>query len=98
MKLRALEWLACPVCNSNFELRNPAKSGEEIVSGALVCSQGHAFEIKDGLPRLRLDQKLDQAPVQVQGDPLSVAASFGAEWSHFDYDKDRTWHQSVEER
>jgi 2-polyprenyl-3-methyl-5-hydroxy-6-metoxy-1,4-benzoquinol methylase len=101
MKLRALDFLACPVCHGDFDLRNAAKASSEaseIASGALVCPQGHAFEIKNGVPRLRLDQKLDKAPVQARGDSLSVAASFGAEWGHFDYEQDRTWHQSVDER
>lgn len=72
--------------------------GSEIVAGTLVCPQNHMFAIVDGLPRLRLDQKLDKAPVAAAGDSLAVAASFGAEWSHFDYESDRTWHQSVQER
>jgi SAM-dependent methyltransferase/uncharacterized protein YbaR (Trm112 family) len=135
MKLRALDFLACPFCLGDFELRDsssimPVASSEvsppgscvtchappeqrqarvpgqpcascyapEIIAGVLVCAQRHAFRITDGVPRLRLDQKLDQAPVRANGDALSVAASFGAEWSHFDYERDRTWYQGVEER
>src|SRR4051812_30237099 len=98
MKLRMLDLIACPVCGKDFDLRNGARHDEEIVSGVLVCPQEHAFEIWQGVPRLRIDQKLDRAPVQAEGDALAVAASFGAEWSHFDYEKDRTWHQSVQER
>ena len=106
MKLCVLDWLACPVCSQDFRLRNkvvaqrPANSNEpeEVVSGVLVCAQGHAFDIADGVPRLRLDQKLDKAPIAARGDALAVAASFGVEWSHFDYEEDRTWHQSVQER
>jgi len=100
MKMRVLDFLGCPACQSEFELRDavtrPADS--EVISGALVCGGGHAFAIGAGIPRLRLDQKLDAAPVDAKGDALSVAASFGAEWSHFDYEQDRTWHQSVEDR
>lgn len=98
MKLRVLDWITCPVCQQDFELRTTARHEDEIISGTLTCSQGHLFEIRDGLPRLRIDQKLDKASARAEGDALSVAASFGAEWSHFDYEKDRTWHQSVEER
>jgi len=134
MKLRALDYLACPICIGDFELRDPASitpvsSNEasppsacvtcrappaqrisrtpgqpctfcytqEIISGVLVCTQGHTFRISDGVPRLRLDQKLDKAPVRTNENALSVAASFGAEWSHFDYEQ-RTWHQNVDER
>lgn len=135
MKFRALDWLACPVCQADFDVRNvngatptgsqevadppvcvvchgPVASrgarpprqpcmacyGSEIISGTLACPQNHMFAIVDGLPRLRLDQKLDNATVAAEGDSLAVAASFGAEWSHFDYESDRTWHQSVQER
>ena len=135
MKLRALDFLACPVCDGDFQLRNcivikplpadevsqptrcnvchapaperdgrapgqPCAScyGQEIVAGTLVCPQEHAFGVADGVPRLRLDQKLDKAPALTKGDALSVAESFGAEWSHFDYERDRTWHQSVQLR
>ena len=98
MKLRALDWLTCPVCGGSFQVQNAHKTGDEILAGALICAKEHAFEIREGVPRLRLDQKLDRAPVDAQGDALTVAASFGAEWSHFDYENDRTWHQSVEER
>jgi 2-polyprenyl-3-methyl-5-hydroxy-6-metoxy-1,4-benzoquinol methylase/uncharacterized protein YbaR (Trm112 family) len=72
--------------------------GQEIVAGVLVCPQGHLFRISDGVPRLRRDQRLDKAPVLAKDSALSVAASFGAEWSHFDYEQDRTWHQDVQER
>jgi SAM-dependent methyltransferase len=98
MKLRVLDWIACPVCGEDFELRATGRREDEITSGTLTCSHSHMFEIRDGLPRLRIDQKLDKAPAHAEGDPLSVAASFGAEWSHFDYERDRTWHQSVDER
>jgi SAM-dependent methyltransferase/uncharacterized protein YbaR (Trm112 family) len=72
--------------------------GQEILTGVLVCPRGHAFGITDGVPRLRLDQMLDRAPVPTKVDALSVAESFGAEWGHFDYERDRTWNQSVQER
>lgn len=72
--------------------------GQEIVAGVLICPQGHTFRISDGVPRLRLDQKLDKTPLHSSGETLSVAASFGAEWSHFDYEQDRTWHQNVQQR
>ena len=135
MKFRALDFLACPICNDDFALCNssvikPAKSTEvlhpsgcaichaprtqrdtrvpgqpcvscyvqEIVAGVLVCPQGHAFGITDGVPGLRLDQKLDKLPVVAKSNALSIAASFDAEWRYFDYEQDRSWHQSVQER
>ena len=135
MKLKALDWLVCPVCGGEFEVENanghPSRPSEEvsrplscarchapkpersthspavccsvcyaveIESGRLVCTGGHAFEIREGVPRLRLDQKLDASHAPAQGDSLTVAASFSAEWSHFNYECDRTWHQGVQER
>jgi 2-polyprenyl-3-methyl-5-hydroxy-6-metoxy-1,4-benzoquinol methylase/uncharacterized protein YbaR (Trm112 family) len=110
MKRRVLDFLACPFCEGGFELRNisvvkPAPlttasqlNMEEIVAGVLVCPQGHAFGIVGGVPRLRLDQKLDKAPTESNEDALSIAASFGAEWSHFDYERDNTWFSDVQER
>ena len=135
MKLRVLDFLACPVCNGEFKLRNPwvvkptASSecsqsrgcatchaegatrdartpgqpcgscyAEEIISGMLVCAQGHTFAIVDGVPRLRLDQKLGKSATEATRDAVAVAESFGAEWKHFDYEQDRTWYQNVQER
>lgn len=136
MKLRTLDWLACPVCGEEFSLqdavtceprRGPETApestcttchslddgerhnrpdghacrscyGTEVLSGSLKCRQGHVFRIRRGVPQLRIDQKLDRASVAIPGDTISVGASFGAEWSHFDYQQDRTWQWSVDER
>jgi SAM-dependent methyltransferase/uncharacterized protein YbaR (Trm112 family) len=135
MKFRALDFLACPVCNGDFALCNssvikPIESTEvsrpsgcaichapptqrearvagqpcvschaqEIVAGVLVCPREHAFEIADGVPGLRLDQKLDKAPKAAKSNALSIASSFDVQWRYFDYEQDRTWYQSVQER
>jgi SAM-dependent methyltransferase/uncharacterized protein YbaR (Trm112 family) len=99
MRRRVLEFLACPVCQGELELRDAVGAPHsEVISGTLACATGHAFAISEGVPRLRLDQKLDEAPVRAKGDSLAVAASFGAEWSHFDYEQDLTYQQSVAER
>ena len=29
---------------------------------------------------------------------LAIADSFGGEWEQFDYDKSRTWHETIEDR
>jgi 2-polyprenyl-3-methyl-5-hydroxy-6-metoxy-1,4-benzoquinol methylase/uncharacterized protein YbaR (Trm112 family) len=73
----------------------------EIDTATLVCSGGHAFAVRDGVPRLRVEDLLDASAVSARsakGVALTVAASFEKEWSHFDYEKDRTWHQSVDVR
>lgn len=100
---------ACVICHAPPLQRDPRAPGQpcpscyglEIITGEMVCPQGHVFRIMDGVPRLRLDQRLatvSSLPVQATDYALSVAASFGAEWSHFDYEKDRTWYQNVQER
>jgi 2-polyprenyl-3-methyl-5-hydroxy-6-metoxy-1,4-benzoquinol methylase/uncharacterized protein YbaR (Trm112 family) len=97
---------ACAICQAPASQRDGRVPGQpcascyaqEIVAGVLVCSRGHVFGVSDGVPRLRLDQRLDKVPVPDKSSALSVAASFGAEWSQFDYEKDRTWHQGVQER
>lgn len=73
MKLRVLDWIACPVCGSDFELRSAARRDEEIISETLTCPRAHAFEIKDGFARLRIDQKLDRPPARA---PLSLGAQY----------------------
>jgi 2-polyprenyl-3-methyl-5-hydroxy-6-metoxy-1,4-benzoquinol methylase len=70
----------------------------DIITGLLVCPQRHSFNIADGVPRLRLDQKLDKASASAKQEALSIAASFGVEWSYFDYERDQTWGRSVQER
>src|SRR5437870_2309606 len=135
MRLRVLDWLVCPVCGGELEVRNassrppvpsveasaatgcnfrchapePQRSNRspggpcdacyssEIESALLVCTAGHSFPVRDGVPRLRIEDRIGTSE-SARGQALIVAASFEKEWSHFDYENDRTWHQAVEER
>ncbi len=52
MKRSLLQFLVCPDCKSPLALEEGARSGEEIVAGALICSAcGARFSIDRGIPR-----------------------------------------------
>ncbi len=56
------------------------------VAGELVCSNGHKFPLIGRVPSFLPDAR----------DP--VRSSFSREWATFDYEKDRTWGVTAEER
>lgn len=74
--------------------------GTEILGGQLVCGNGHAFPVRDGVPRLRLDSGTvgDSVQTTLGFASRAIAASFGREWKHFDPDLARTWHQDLDQR
>jgi ubiquinone/menaquinone biosynthesis C-methylase UbiE/uncharacterized protein YbaR (Trm112 family) len=93
MRPRLVDWLVCPLCGADLELRCSSCHGVEVESGSLACASGHAFPVIRGVPRL--------LPGLLLGSPAasrSIQESFSREWSHFDYGADRTWGQSVELR
>lgn len=104
MQPRVLNWLVCPLCRSALQLQ--ATSGDiglttEVTSGTLQCDAGHPFPIHGGVPRLLRRNALDAGATM--GDArtktaLAIADSFGGEWEQFDYDTNRTWHETVEDR
>jgi 2-polyprenyl-3-methyl-5-hydroxy-6-metoxy-1,4-benzoquinol methylase/uncharacterized protein YbaR (Trm112 family) len=55
----------------------------------LRCPSGHVFPVSRGVPRLVADWT---------GDASSISRSFGEQWRAFDYDEDRTWGASADER
>jgi SAM-dependent methyltransferase/uncharacterized protein YbaR (Trm112 family) len=90
---QAVEWLACPACRASLTLDVPAEERKDLLEGTLTCSQGHSFPIVRGVPRL-----LSTTIQARDSGASSIASSFGREWAHFDYEADRTWGQTVEER
>jgi SAM-dependent methyltransferase/uncharacterized protein YbaR (Trm112 family) len=67
--------------------------GVEVESGVLVCSDGHAFAVERGVPRLLVDRQLETA------DARSLRESFSSQWDHYDYGADdKTWGQTIEKR
>src|SRR3990172_11338000 len=104
MRPRMLAWLVCPSCGGSLEIEGA--SGElrpdtDVPGGVLRCGKGHCFAIRNGVPRLLALEKRGSrsAAGEAHSDAaVAIADSFGAEWEHFDYEKSRTWHQTVEDR
>jgi 2-polyprenyl-3-methyl-5-hydroxy-6-metoxy-1,4-benzoquinol methylase len=92
MKPKVLAWLACPICRGELELEGADEAGE-ISAGSLRCQNGHSFPVVRGVPRLLPGFQLASTEAA-----RSIHESFSREWSHFDYQADRTWGQTVEER
>ena len=70
MKLGALNFLVCPSCKSELELRVQLQQGSEVVEGNLSCGQcGVEYPIVRGIPRF----------VKTG----AYASSFGYQWSWF---------------
>ena len=59
MKASLLEYLICPICNKDFELKNSKKNGNEIIEGTLACQKNHRFKITGGIPRFVFDTSKD---------------------------------------
>ena len=64
MKKQLMEILACPLCRNELALEAGATEGDEIMGGALTCTDcGEAFPIEDGIPNLLPpDMRRDAAP------------------------------------
>lgn len=62
-----LDWLECPACRGDLQ---------EDAARGLVCAQGHAFAVRDGVP-------LFCAPAERPPDLARTAAAFGARWKRF---------------
>lgn len=104
MQSRMFAWLVCPSCGGSLEIEGASQElrpDADVTAGILRCGKGHRFPIRKGVPRLLAFEELGSRAAA--GEPLSAAAlaiadSFGAEWEQFDYDKSRTWHETVEDR
>lgn len=70
MKERLMDFLVCPECKSNLELKNELKEDNEIKEGKLVCQKcNRVFYIKDFIPKfVETDKYVD---------------SFSFEWNTF---------------
>ena len=53
MKKELMEILACPVCKGDLELRVDSEEGNEVITGALLCSRcAESYPIDDAIPNL----------------------------------------------
>jgi len=79
MNLDVAEYLCCPACRGDFQLRAEEQEGPRVISGQLACgSCGRDFEIAYGLPNLvhPEPEKLRQIDRQFLGQYQRVAASY----------------------
>jgi 2-polyprenyl-3-methyl-5-hydroxy-6-metoxy-1,4-benzoquinol methylase/uncharacterized protein YbaR (Trm112 family) len=93
MKPRVIDWLACPVCGGDLDLQDSSPT-LDVQEGALACPNGHVFPIAAGVPRLSPDDLLEEGRAAAD----SIRESFSHEWQHFDFEEDRTWGSTVEQR
>ncbi len=84
MKLRLLQYLACPACGGAIRLLSAArKRDEEVLDGELDCEAcERRYPIVRGVPRFA-----DTSKIEV--DKSATAANFGWEWQHFAQDDAR---------
>jgi SAM-dependent methyltransferase len=75
MRVRLLEYLACPECHQTLSLRDAARDDEDVGTGALSCPTGHAFPILGGVPRLLPAEEAAAATRE-------TVDGFGYEWTH----------------
>ena len=104
MQPRMLTWLACPLCRDSLEIDGATREilpNTDISTGVLRCGKGHRFPVRNGVPRLLEFEELGSraaAGESYSEAALAIADSFGAEWEQFDYERSRTWHETVEDR
>src|SRR4051812_32767123 len=68
-----LDLLVCPECRAPLRLDARERTGDDISTGTLACTSGHAFEISGGIPRF--------VKHQLNADQARTRDSFGDEWS-----------------
>ena len=53
MKLQLMDILVCPMCRSGLELEVSEQDGDEIVEGALTCTDcGEIYPITNTIPNM----------------------------------------------
>jgi uncharacterized protein YbaR (Trm112 family) len=76
MKIRLLDFICCPLDQSELQLIDPIYDSDgDIFSGLLVSKGGNKYPIRNGIPRF------------VDDDPkVKSVISFGDEWNYFNFD------------
>ena len=84
MRIKLLEWLACPDCLSSFKIESIAeKKNEDILSGKILCLGCNlSYPIKNGIPRILPDYQEDKGRKMsdMYKKQRLTQASFGYEW------------------
>ncbi|AGB36882.1 methytransferase partner Trm112 [Natronococcus occultus] len=63
MKESLLEILCCPLDKHDLELEDAEYDGDEVVDGALVCTEcGERYPIEDGIPNLLPPDMREESP------------------------------------
>ncbi|NDB89109.1 MAG: Trm112 family protein, partial [Thaumarchaeota archaeon] len=73
MKTNLVSQLACPVCHTEFTIKNVKKIKDEIKEGTLICSNKHKFTVSNGVPRFVIDTTKDF---------VRTEDAFSAKWRH----------------
>ena len=60
MRMKIMQWLVCPACGGELNLKVFASHAEEIMEGELHCHCGEWYPVIHGVPRLLLgDMRVD---------------------------------------
>lgn len=77
MKLRLLDWIACPTCRCRLSVTHGSALRGELVHGRLACQGCRAvYPVVRGIPRL--------LPPHLTVEAALTADRFGYEWTRFD--------------
>ena len=71
MKPNLIEYLVCPTCKENLNIKITRKSKKEILEGYLLCVNKHKFKIKNGIPRFVTD---------ITKDFVKTESAFSSKW------------------
>lgn len=84
MKLRLLDYLACPACDADLRMAKTLSQNEtDILEGTLECAGcKKEFPIVRGVPRFADLSSVDP-------EKAATASSFGFEWKHFTQEDER---------
>jgi 2-polyprenyl-3-methyl-5-hydroxy-6-metoxy-1,4-benzoquinol methylase len=101
MKPQLLGWVVCPRCGAELDFLEEAArtavrelgADTEVSSGVLRCGSGHMYPIRNGVARLLESERFESSMAA-----RSIKESFSREWGHFDYEQDRTWGETVQQR
>ncbi len=76
MQRSLLDYLVCPTCRGELELRVTEEEAHEVLTGTLRCTGcGREHPIRGGVPRL--------LPTKLEGPKWDTAKAFGWQWKQF---------------